>query len=621
MQKHLKIFFLFILSFAIAFQVDAKPKPKQKKGKSTTQKSSSKKSSAKKSSSNKSSKSSKSSSKNSKKSSSKKSSKSRDEEATTVEASTANKSATNVSLKDTTKPGVVVVYASFKPSLRNAAKINFNAATPFVDSTRAPLNYKVPAQNLFFSYLPVPIKPVALVPDSGYKWINHGFVKAGFGSFSTPYAELGLSFGDGKKKTTTINGLYTSSKGKLPYQQFTKAGLTMNGVYAAANNHEWNTQFNYANRTQYLYGYQPSTLIYSKDTLRRAYNDIAAIVGYTRKFANEYGFTYSPSLTLDYFFYNKKAGEFNSIVKVPVTKTLNEKVALKLALLGDITSYKSDSVSINNNLFALDAVVTYKTDRFVLNAGINPSWNKQETALLPDFSAEVKLKEIKASLEGGWKGYFTKNNYRSLSNYNPYIQQPTDLFNTKVNEFYAGIKGAAGNHLTYNGRVSFLSMNDVPVFVNNYKTGTKDGKEFLILQDSAVDAVKIHGEVGYNIQEKFAFLAGINVYQFTKSSFDKPFGLVPFEVTGTLKWMMLKDLYLKSNVFIWDGIKYLDKTTAQTFKQNAVVDLNAAVEYTIMPKLNLWLQFNNLLNSKYQRWNQYEVLGLNVVGGVVYSFK
>jgi len=51
------------------------------------------------------------------------------------------------------------------------------------------------------------------------------------------------------------------------------------------------------------------------------------------------------------------------------------------------------------------------------------------------------------------------------------------------------------------------------------------------------------------------------------------------------------------------------------------MDLNAGVEFTVLPKLNLWVQFNNLLNNKYQRWNQYEVLGFNVLGGVVYSFR
>jgi outer membrane cobalamin receptor len=59
----------------------------------------------------------------------------------------------------------------------------------------------------------------------------------------------------------------------------------------------------------------------------------------------------------------------------------------------------------------------------------------------------------------------------------------------------------------------------------------------------------------------------------------------------------------------------------QSQKLDPAADLNLGAEFSVMPKLNLWIQMNNLLNNKYQRWNQYEVLGFNVLGGVVYSFK
>jgi len=29
---------------------------------------------------------------------------------------------------------------------------------------------------------------------------------------------------------------------------------------------------------------------------------------------------------------------------------------------------------------------------------------------------------------------------------------------------------------------------------------------------------------------------------------------------------------------------------------------------------------NNILNNRYERWNQYEVFGFNILGGIVYSF-
>ena len=82
----------------------------------------------------------------------------------------------------------------------------------------------------------------------------------------------------------------------------------------------------------------------------------------------------------------------------------------------------------------------------------------------------------------------------------------------------------------------------------------------------------------------------------------------------------MKDLQVKADVFLWDGSPYMEKT-GQARKADPAADLNLGAEFTILPKLNLWIQMNNLLNNTYQRWNQYQVLGFNVLGGVVYSFK
>lgn len=56
--------------------------------------------------------------------------------------------------KDTTKSGGVTIVSSFKPVLREAAKINFNASPPAADTTKAKLNYDIPNQNLLLGYQP-----------------------------------------------------------------------------------------------------------------------------------------------------------------------------------------------------------------------------------------------------------------------------------------------------------------------------------------------------------------------------------------------------------------------------------------------------------------------------------
>ena len=102
--------------------------------------------------------------------------------------------------------------------------------------------------------------------------------------------------------------------------------------------------------------------------------------------------------------------------------------------------------------------------------------------------------------------------------------------------------------------------------------------------------------------------------------YDKAYGLIPMELTGTLKWKISKDLQVKADAFFLDGTTYQNKLL-QSQKLNPAADINLGAEFSVMPRLNLWIQMNNLLNNKYQRWNQYEVLGFNVLGGVVYSFK
>ena len=104
---------------------------------------------------------------------------------------------TTFAQRDTTKSKSVDIRSSFKPVLREAAKINFNAAPPTADTTKPKLQYDIPNQNLALGFTPGSLKPLALNIDSGGKWDNSNYVKVGFGSLRTPYLQAGFSFGDG----------------------------------------------------------------------------------------------------------------------------------------------------------------------------------------------------------------------------------------------------------------------------------------------------------------------------------------------------------------------------------------------------------------------------------------
>ncbi len=525
------------------------------------------------------------------------------------------------SLSDTSNPKEVVITSAFKPSLKTAAKINFTAASLLTDTNKLSVNYKIPSQNLFFSYQPVSIKPIALGLDSAETWQNEHFVKLGFGNFSSPFAELGFSFGDKQNSSIAIHASHISSKGNLDFQQFSKTGFDVLSIFNTPSQHEWTAKAFYNTNTQYFYGLQPKDSTVTKNDLLQRFHLVGLELGVQNKEIGNYGFIYHPQIFINYFADNRKASEINVIAKLPFVKSFGNMYSFKMGINADVASFQAplvpNAVKINNNLFSIDPTVQFKTPNFKLNIGIQPSWDNQQFSLLPNVSAEARIKETGLNAELGWVGYFQKNSYRSIAGFNPWIQTPTSISNTRISEQYIGIKGSSGNHLTYQARLSFMQLYNQALFVNNYV----DGRSFDLLFDPKIQSLRIHGELGYHIQEKFSFIGAVNLNEYTNLAMhDKAFGLTPLEITGTLKWKISKDLQVKADAFFRDGTNYQNKLL-QSQKLDPAADLNLGAEFSVMPKLNLWLQMNNLLNNKYQRWNQYEVLGFNVLGGVVYSFK
>ncbi|MFZ9208987.1 MAG: hypothetical protein ACO21X_08595, partial [Sediminibacterium sp.] len=78
-------------------------------------------------------------------------------------------------------------------------------------------------------------------------------------------------------------------------------------------------------------------------------------------------------------------------------------------------------------------------------------------------------------------------------------------------------------------------------------------------------------------------------------------------------------LSFTSTLYAWDGAQAMD--AQMTIKKlPAAADFSVGATYSVVKSAKFWLQLNNILDNRYQRWNQYEVFGRNVVAGFVYSF-
>lgn len=523
------------------------------------------------------------------------------------------------SQKDTTKKGGIDIISSFKPVLREAAKINFAAAPPAVDSSKAKLNYDIPNQNLLFAYQPGSLKPLALDIDTGGKFDNSSYVKAGFGSLRTPYIQAGFSLGDGKTAGLNIYAKHVGSDGKRDFQKYASTDVKLNGYFITGNS-QVDAAIGMNQLRTYKYGYEPSTLVFAEDSLKQQFQTISGRVGLHNIKKTEFGLTYWPQVKIDVFSDRLKNTESNTVLDLPLQKTIGKMFTVNLGLTFDLTRLSpKDKAAINNTMYYVSPSVTVKTQKVYAEIGIRPSWDNKTFKMFPNVLADISSGDQRFTFQLGWTGHIRKTTYQYLASQNSWLYVPGELKNTWIEERFAGFKGTAGDHFTYAAKVGFNKLNNQPLFVNDYTAG-KGGKSFNVVYEPQINVVNFGGQLGYNVGEKFSVLAGLSYNQFTGlKSNAKAWGLLPLELKANMRVQVIKDLWLKTDLFAWDGPQY-KKSDGTAGKLGGAADLNAGLEFRITKNVNLWTQFNNIFNKEYQRWNQYPVYGFNFTGGVVFSF-
>ncbi len=517
--------------------------------------------------------------------------------------------------QDTSGKRGVNITSTFKPSLKEAAKINFNASPPVTDTTRPVLQYNLPNQNLNFSFQPGSLKPLALQVDTGGKWSNESYVKLGYGSLKTPYAQAGISFGNGQDAGLNIYAKHHSSKGKRPFQDYSNSAIDLNGFFRASRNMEWNVRFGGFQEIYNRYGFEPSTLVFPKDSIEVRYQTWRSRVSFRNINRTEFGLSYAPEIRMDVFHDRANNSESNAYLHLPLQKSIGEKFAIDLAFTGSLSRYRPDNKkAVSNNYFAFSPSFHFKQSNVNVQAGIRPSWDNGEFKLFPNVMMEFNAKELDFSFQVGWTGQMRNSGFKYLAVYNPWIFAPDTVYNTWIEERYAGIKGAVGDHFNYSAKIALNKINNQPLFVND----TASGKSFIVQREGDLKMMSLGGELGYTVGEKFSVLSNLSINTFKTKDLDKAWGLLPLEWKTTVKVQVLKDLYVNSTLFAFDGPWSLTKDGRKNLPM--AMDLSAGVEFKVVKNIKLWAQFNNIFNKEYQRWNQYPVYGFNFLGGVVFSF-
>ncbi len=514
------------------------------------------------------------------------------------------------------------IISSFKPVLREASKINFNAQPPLKDSSRPVLKYDIPAQQLAFNYQTASLNPLAYENNFSSAWQNTNFLQVGAGNVHLPYVKAGFSFGDGQKTNLNIFGEHSSGKGRLDFQEHHRTSIGAVGTYRNEHNMEWMGAIGYKRNQFYYYGYEPRSLTFNKSDLKQLFQTVEGQLSVRNLQQTATGFNYHPSIKVSNFkdFPDPAAFETNVVINAPVERYFGNSFGMSASLLGDFTTYTNKlpgyDFKQNLSLYQVGLNVLYKSENVYIKGGVIPSWDNKEYKMLPNITADITTSSQKFTLQLGFIGYYNKGSYQRFAGLNQWLSRPDTLFNQSIIERYVGVKGSVGDHVTFALKGGVHTYRNTPLFVN----AGPDGKQFDIRYEPKMNVVQLKSELGYTVGEKFNVKGGFEFNNFSGLTVEqRAWGMLPLQFNLGMGWQPFENFMLNADLKAWDGPRYLT-LTGDDFKGDGATDLSFGASYKVVKNIEVWLQANNVFNQYYARWNQYENYGFNLLGGVIIYF-
>ena len=518
---------------------------------------------------------------------------------------------------DTTLKGSAIeIIQSYKPQVKQAPKPEWIPQLPPADSVHPVFSYDVPQQTLYYTYSSLPLRPLALTADSASLPFRN-YIKAGGGNVSTLYLDAGIGSISGKDYETAIHLHHISQQGDIQYQQSALSGIEAEGTVHKKET-DWHATVD-GERNQYnYYGYDHDLYKYAADSLKQVYTTARVCVDMKNKEDTVTGWGYHPAVNASLYNAKFSTHETTFGINAPLTYKIDSNLYLPLALSGTFTNYATTGVSAANNIVALMAGVEVRQRQGInghallsLAAGKGGALN-----VLPDIVGTYTVPGPRLALSGGWLATLRQNTYEQLTTENPYLSPAYTPQQTRRDEVFANAAAGIGNHLGITARVSWWDYNSLATFLND----VGDQKQYYIDYINA-EAISFQGGVRYHVANVWSVGVTGDFYSFYGNTPVKVYvwGAPDVKIKGDFSIVPLPKLTVTAYLALLSGI-WERNINGQPVKSAAITDLGGNAEYQVVRRLSAFVQIDNLLNEKYQRWAGYQSYGLNIYGGLRLKF-
>lgn len=509
------------------------------------------------------------------------------------------------------------IIKAYEPILIKANKVIISPKLPELKTNMSrDLEYNVPVQLLEVEYQPPSeIKPLSIKtePKAELPILR---LKAGFGNYLTPLIDLDITNKNTEKYRVGLNIKHLSSKRKkVENQSFNESAFNAFGEYNISEEMKVGLSAQYNIDNYFFYGYNHDDTSFTKKDSKIGYNTGGFNLNFEGEVNDldlEYDFDFSYLSTKDS--YNNKSGLLN--LSLGAEKSFYKSLVVGARLGLNSNKYKEIFNNSSRTLFNFNPYFGYDHQRFNIHAGLTLLTDEGNFGILPDIKLQTVLIPGALSMYNHWTGDINYNNLYSFSTENPWLQKTQNFKNgtTEIRTFL-GLTGNIAKKVDYDVRISQLVYKDKLLFVND----TTEDKKFVGVYDSKLKAWNPHVMVGYNHSDFLFLKLSFDYFKYNTSNQGSAWHLPTMVSTFSGVYHFNHKLILKTDLFVEAGRKtmLIDGATA-TLKP--IADLNLGVNYYFNKNIGLFASANNVLSLKRMRYRNYNMLGFQVLGGVIVSF-
>ncbi|UAM97032.1 hypothetical protein K8354_11945 [Polaribacter litorisediminis] len=562
---------------------------------------------------------------------------------------------TPVKLKDTVKTEVVEVITTYNPKIADASKIKKNPTLQLLEkSKRKKLSYNIFSAPVASTFIPK--SGVVKGIDVGVKErIYDNYIAAGFGNYTSPYGEAFIHKQTRFRSEFGLSAKYNASLENIENTPLDSdfSNLSASLFYKMeARYFDWKVVLNAENNNYNWYGLKEDTFTdFAIGNIQenQTYNllNINGEIDFLDAYIDK------SNLSLSYFTDDYNSSEllinFNTNLDIPLYFTENNlqvKTSLEF-LTGNFETDYATQNELNYSIFTAKINPEYKTNLggFSLKIGTKlfASMDTENSVnyflAYPDIKVQKAIIQEQLNIYGGVFGDFHTNTYKNLVDENPFVS-PTQFITQTAEKYNAfiGFNGVINNNFSFNISASIKEEQDKALFIrNNSKSdgvsnfandielkGFEYGNSFSILYDDA-KTTSIFAELEYDLTKRITLSTNIQVDDFKMATQAEAWNLPTFQtaIVGTYesaKW------YAITNVFYVGERKDILYTTTFPSGTNGIqaldayIDINLNGGYHLNDKFSAFLKLNNILNTNYQRFANFNVQGFQVLGGITYKF-